>query len=381
MLKKKRNIILLFIYSFLSTFLLFRSCDTLYYLSRGVSSSKYIIFTVISAIVTILFQIPIGMFGDKINKKKILLLSNLLLLIGVIFYIISHSFVGLSIGIIFHTLQTLFSNGIVNSILYDEVNNKEEFSKLLFIKSIFSYTGYGVAMILGGVVADINLSYMYYISLIPIVINFLVLFLLKDIEVSGKTISLSKIFREARYVISKKRIVQYLLLYEGFLMSIITVMAESHPEYSQRLGISATVIGIYTALMLVVGIVGEYIASRIKSDFIKVFIFPIIVSLTLLMIGILNNYYGIIFIVLIQLFYDIQYNGMLSILHEEVSSEYRVTMEGVLSLITSIFAIVIGIVTSIILKFMSIANMYIVIGVLLFFYILLLYLFYRRNID
>lgn len=164
-------------------------------------------------------------------------------------------------------------------------------------------------------------------------------------------------------------------------MSIITVMAESHPEYSQRLGISATVIGIYTALMLVVGIVGEYIASRIKSDFIKVFIFPIIVSLTLLMIGILNNYYGIIFIVLIQLFYDIQYNGMLSILHEEVSSESRVTMEGVLSLITSIFAIVIGIVTSIILKFMSIANMYIVIGVLLFFYILLLYLFYRRNID
>ena len=144
-------------------------------------------------------------------------------------------------------------------------------------------------------------------------------------------------------------------------MSIITVMAESHPEYSQRLGISATVIGIYTALMLVVGIVGEYIASRIKSDFIKVFIFPIIVSLTLLMIGILNNYYGIIFIVLIQLFYDIQYNGMLSILHEEVSSESRVTMEGVLSLITSIFAIVIG--------------------VLLFFYILLLYLFYRRNID
>ena len=99
------------------------------------------------------------------------------------------------------------------------------------------------------------------------------------------------------------------------------------------------------------------------------------------MIGILNNYYGIIFIVLIQLFYDIQYNGMLSILHEEVSSESRVTMEGILSLITSIFAIVIGIVTSIILKFMSIANMYIVIGVLLFFYILLLYLFYRRNID
>ena len=41
---KNKNVILIYIYSFLSTFLLFRACDTLYYLSKGISSSKYVFF-------------------------------------------------------------------------------------------------------------------------------------------------------------------------------------------------------------------------------------------------------------------------------------------------------------------------------------------------
>ena len=235
---KNKNIILIYIYNFLSTFLLFRACDTLYYLSKGISSSKYIFFTVISSLIVLIMQIPISTIGDKINKKIMLLVSNLLTFISIILFIISSHYVGFIIAIIFQTLQGLFANGIVNSILYEEAKNKKEFSKMIFIKSIFAYTGYGIAMILWGYVGNKSLVNMYYFSLIPIII------------------------KEALTIIKNNKVTRYLFLCHSLLVSILMIMAETHPEYSSRLGISALIIGFYTFFMLVAGIIEEYIGSK-----------------------------------------------------------------------------------------------------------------------
>ncbi len=40
----KRNIMLIYIHTFLSTFILYYICDTLFYIERGLSSSQYISF-------------------------------------------------------------------------------------------------------------------------------------------------------------------------------------------------------------------------------------------------------------------------------------------------------------------------------------------------
>ena len=39
---EKRNTMIILIYSFFNSFLLYRSCDVLYYLSKGISNSQYI---------------------------------------------------------------------------------------------------------------------------------------------------------------------------------------------------------------------------------------------------------------------------------------------------------------------------------------------------
>ena len=43
-IKKQRNIILIYIHTFLSTFILYYICDTLFYIERGLTSSQYISF-------------------------------------------------------------------------------------------------------------------------------------------------------------------------------------------------------------------------------------------------------------------------------------------------------------------------------------------------
>ena len=379
---KNKNIILIDIYGFLSTFLLFRACDTLYYLSKGISSSKYVFFTVISSVIALIMQIPISAIGDKINKKTMLLVSNLFSFLSIILFIISKQYIGFIIAIIFQTLQGLFSNGIVNSIFYEQVKSKKEFSKIIFTKSIFTYAGYGIAMILGGYVGNKSLVNMYYLSLIPVIINFIVLAFLNDIKPTNKkSVKYKTIVTDAIEIIKNNNTIKYLFLCHGLLITLLMIMAETHPEYSSKLGISTFIIGVYTALMLLAGITGEYIGAKIKKDVVKVFIIPLMAAVSLLLTGVLNSPYGIILIILMQLLFDIEYNGMISILHNNINDKSRVTVEGFLSVTTNLFGLIFGLIITFILKFVEVHTMYIISGVILFLYLIIIFIKYRESIE
>ena len=88
----KRYIYFIYAYVFLSTFILFYSCDTLFYLERGLSSSDYMIFVATIFLVHILCEIPFGILADKYSRKKILLVSNVLCVLSICLFIISHNF-------------------------------------------------------------------------------------------------------------------------------------------------------------------------------------------------------------------------------------------------------------------------------------------------
>lgn len=379
---KNKNIILIDIYGFLSTFLLFRACDTLYYLSRGISSSKYVFFTVISSVIALIMQIPISTIGDKTNKKTMLLVSNLFSFLSIILFIISKQYIGFIIAIIFQTLQGLFANGIINSILYEQVKSKKEFSKIIFTKSIFTYAGYGIAMILGGYVGNKSLVNMYYLSLIPVIINFIVLAFLNDIKPTNKkSVKYKTIVTDAIEIIKNNNTIKYLFLCHGLLITLLMIMAETHPEYSSKLGISTFIIGVYTALMLLAGIIGEYVGAKIKKDVVKVFIIPLMAAISLLLTGVLNSPYGIILIILMQFLFDIEYNGMISILHSNISDKSRVTVEGFLSVINNLFGLIFGLIITFILKFVEVHTMYIISGVILFLYLIIIFIKYRESIE
>ena len=79
-IKKQRNIILIYIHTFLSTFILYYICDTLFYIERGLTSSQYISFliTILLRFISISFvYIIIGvmiiLFGivNLIARRKI----------------------------------------------------------------------------------------------------------------------------------------------------------------------------------------------------------------------------------------------------------------------------------------------------------------------
>ena len=134
-IKKQRNIILIYIHTFLSTFILYYICDTLFYIERGLTSSQYISFVGIAFCIRLLLEIPFGIIADKYNKKMLLLISNILFITSTIVFINSYSYYSFLIAIVINAMNNSLNSGIVNSILYESLNDKHKFKKLLFYNS------------------------------------------------------------------------------------------------------------------------------------------------------------------------------------------------------------------------------------------------------
>lgn len=368
----KKYISLIYLYTFLSTFILFYACDTLYYLEKGISSSGYMFFVTISYFIKVILEIPSGILADKYSKKKILFIGNALFLISTLLFIISKSYTLFVFAIIISSVNNCITTGIANSLLYDFNNKEDKFNKLIFRNS-FSYNiSYMLAMILGGIVGQkYGLINTYYLTLIPTIINFIIIFLIKEPKKNNNDIVINKsIFKNALVEIKNNPTIINMIITNSIIFSIIKIVEESHPDYSNSLGISVFEIGIYTSLILVFCIIGNYIGSKIKKDsYSKIIRFnPLFCGLCIFLLGILNSYYGILFLLLFYIFSESFDNIFLTIVHDSVTSKSRVTIESIISLILCICGLILSVLSSLALKQIELYQLYIVLGLVIIVY-------------
>lgn len=360
----KKNIIVIFVYSFLNSFLLYRACDVLYYLSKGISNSEYINYLTIGSLITIIFLVPFGIIKDKYNRKYILIISNLFLLASTLFYIYSNNVFFMGIGIILSAVSNLLSQGIVISLLHSCISDKKEYSKMYYKWSIYYYSGYLISMILGGIVAKYSLVSMYYISLVPIISNFIVLFIFDDNEEKKKERKETKLLLKDSYKLLKSsNLLKVILLSEIVIVSLADILAESHPEYLASFGASTVLIGIYTAVMCLFAIVGNKVASMQKNQTNSFFIFSILFAISLITIGIINNYFTIVFIILFQCFFSVTNNIYNTIVQNESNDSCRQTVLAIFTFVTSLFEMIICTTTSFLFNKFGLGTSYIILGI------------------
>lgn len=372
-MKINKNILLLNVYTFLSTFILFYICDTLYYLENGISSSKYITFVIISFFIQFFLEIPSGILADKYDKKKILIISEMLFIISTLIFIYLRTYLFFVIAIIIKTISSCIITGIVNSLLYESCYDKNDFSKILFLKSTSYNLSYMSAMIVGGFVAEkMGLISTYYISLIPAFINLIIIMMLnvKKIGIKNK-INLNKdILKNAFKELKNNKNIFNAIITSSVMFSIIKLVEESHPEYASNIGISVSIIGIYTAFILVFCIIGSYIGTRVNKknyDFVLKYN-ALFVGILIFLIGFVNNKVFIIFLLLIYIFSESFDNILITKVHNHVSSDSRVTSESIVSMILCLFGMFFSLITSCMLNYFEIYQTYMILGIIIVLY-------------
>lgn len=375
-MKTNKTRIILYIYEFISTFILFYAVDTLFYLERGITSSKYLSFVVVSYIVQLLFEIPSGVLADKYSKKKILIISQILFIISTVIFIMAQNYIVFVIATIVAGLQKCFGTGIINSFLYESLENKNKFNKCLFIKNTIYYTAYMLAMPIGGFIAEkLSIVTTYYITLIPAIIGLIVLFFLNENATNNAKnnddmTSKLEILKNGLQEIKKNSFIKIIIFTNAILLAVIKLVEESHPDYSIQIGITEFQIGIYTSFILVFCIIGSYLGSKIKEKYhnIVIYINPILTGICILLLGLLNNKIGILFLLVMYIFEESFDNIMLSKVHNNISSKSRVTVESLMSILQCICGIIIGSSISILLNYINVNISYAILGILIIIY-------------
>ena len=174
-----KNIKILTYFNFFTDFKLYSPLAIIYFSKvTGSFALGMSIFSIVM-ISSALFEIPTGVFSDKIGRKKTVIYGALSAVLCSIFYAIGQSFWILVIGALFEGLSRSFYSGNNDALLHDtlaESNNEHQYDEFLGKTSAMFQLALAISAILGGFIAVWSFSLIMWLSVIPQMICLLLAF-------------------------------------------------------------------------------------------------------------------------------------------------------------------------------------------------------------
>lgn len=185
----ERNIKLLGLFNFFLD-LKFHSAVLIIYFARVTGS--YTLATSLFSVVMIsaaLFEVPTGIFSDKIGRKKTVTLGAITATFSAILYAAGHSYWPLFAGAIFEGLSRSWYSGNNDALLYDSVSSlgkKEHFAHHLGRTSSMFQLALMTGAVVGSILAQWSFPLIMWLSVIPQAICLIISLQLKNPDIMKK---------------------------------------------------------------------------------------------------------------------------------------------------------------------------------------------------
>lgn len=166
----RHNIKLLTWFNFFTDLRLYAPIAIIYF--AHVSGSYALGMTVfsITMISSALFEIPTGIFSDRIGRRKTMIFGALAAVGYSIFYAVGHSFWILAVGGIFEGLSRSFYSGNNDALLHDTLSQEgreAEYDEFLGKVSSMFQIALGVSAVVGGFLATWSFPFIMWLSVGP----------------------------------------------------------------------------------------------------------------------------------------------------------------------------------------------------------------------
>ena len=133
----------------------------------------------ITMISSAIFEIPTGVFSDRIGRRKTVIFGALSAVVFSIFYAIGQSFWILAIGALFEGLSRSFYSGNNDAMLHDtlaQTGDEHKYDEFLGRISSMFQAALAVSAILGGILATWSFPLIMWLSVIPQLVCFYLAF-------------------------------------------------------------------------------------------------------------------------------------------------------------------------------------------------------------
>lgn len=132
-----------------------------------------------------LFELPTGIFSDKIGRKNTVILGSAAGLIAFIFYAVGHNYMVLALGAIIEGIMRSFYSGNNDAFLHNILSqSKQQHKYHEYLGKVSSTTQIALALaaVIGSFIANYSFALLMWISVIPKVFCLIVSFLLTEPE-------------------------------------------------------------------------------------------------------------------------------------------------------------------------------------------------------
>lgn len=320
---------------------LYSSVEVLYLRSQNISSYLISILVLLVPLGTALLEVPTGIIGDKLGRKKILRLTFISFFLASNFILFAPNIVFIFIGYIFEALGFSLYSGNTEAIIY-EASSKDgsDINKAL---SDF-YSSLTIGYVVSGLLVNLlsvgnNLEILYGAVFVTAAIRLVAValcFTVSNIDDQPADKKPLMIMNEALALVRKDKVTMSICIYDalGRLQYYLPVIYQ--PILISN-GISVQAIALIYSLSQFAQSISQKVAAVIIDKVgipIILKILPLIQGISLLLLLTKNT--PLILIGIVLIFAGIAIKGQCTSLvrHSLVSNEIRVTYMSIISLIT-----------------------------------------------
>lgn len=324
--------------------------------ARGFSLAQIGFAETVFHIVSILFEIPSGVLADVFGRKKMLIISAIMRIIGNLVMALSNSFAMVCFSFVFQALNYNFASGSGDALAYDSlksVGQEEKFDRYASNDLIIYRVCEGVSTLAAGLSLYLGYRIAYLSTLIFALGQLVILSGLKEIrieETPGKTEKINvwreilKCFKESFLFLKEARKAMLLMFTNSFVGSMDLLLLFFLQAKLPEAGIPRWLLGIALLVMQAGGVLGARLILKVRKVRYKVlFTIGTIVSLC----GILLEHSGLYAVMALGGFLAAFADDALQVrtdtmLQDMFPSEQRATLISIDSFIFSIVMIVLS---------------------------------------
>lgn len=257
--KIKRNISIAYIYNFFLQFNITSAIWVLYLAFKGMSLVEIGILESIYHITGLCLEIPSGALADLRGRKFCVVLGRAVDIVSCLLMIASKSFLGFAISFMLSSAAMNLNSGAAEALVFDSLKElgKEKTYKIIWGKLAFVMSiAQGTALLLGGILSDVNFLYAYILGTIVQIAALLISFNFKepdinDIQDDADTRKDRVLINQVKIsinVLMVRKLIFYIIIFSALVGSLQTTVFFYSQQYFSNLGYTKTTIAIICAL-------------------------------------------------------------------------------------------------------------------------------------
>lgn len=348
--KLKRNISVSYVYNFLLQLNITSAIWVLYLSFKGMSLIEIGILESIYHITGVLFELPTGVIADLYGKKFSVVTGRIVSVISCILMITSNSFWGFALAFVLSAASMNLNSGAGEALVYDSLKSlgeEEKYKKIWGNLAFIMSLGQGMAVLLGGVLADIKFLYAYVFGTVIQIAALIAAYNFNEPPINKHheekrqdSLILSQLITSVT-VLRRRKVVLYLILFSSLIGSLQTTVFFYSQQYFSDMSYSKTAIAIICALSSFIEAISSKYAYKVenllklKGTLIGISLINIFSLMGLAFIKDLS----VVFFLLTSITGGLAFTIFSDYINSRIPSEYRATILSFDSLCFSAFMI------------------------------------------